>query len=185
MMTVRAARRDDLPVLWTMATLPNIGATADPSVPLPLPAATEAPEEFADVADPERHFVGAGGCFLVAEAAGHVAAMGGFRPQPDHPGRAGILRVRVHPALRRRGIGRALMAALEAEACALGYREAWLDTATNQPEAMAFYQSLGYRETGRETRPEWHWTLVYHLKELRPAHRVGRRPPASREADRE
>nr|WP_279571485.1 GNAT family N-acetyltransferase [Streptomyces sp. 8K308] len=151
-----------------MATLPNIGATADPSVPLPLPAASEAPERFVDIADPEHHFVRAGGCFLVAEVDGHVAAMGGFRPRPGRPDRVEILRVRVHPALRRRGIGRVLMGALEAEGRALGFREAWLDTATNQPEAMAFYKSLGYRETGRATRPEWHWTLVYFLKELRP-----------------
>ncbi|MDT0345465.1 GNAT family N-acetyltransferase [Streptomyces litchfieldiae] len=158
--------REDLPVLWAMATLPNIGATADSSVPLPLPGASEAPEPFADLADPWRHFEAVGGCFLVATVDGHVAAMGGFRPRCDRPGRIEILRVRVHPALRRRGLGQALMSALEAHARAKGFREAWLDTATNQPEAMAFYASLGYRETGRETRTEWHWTLVYYLKEL-------------------
>jgi hypothetical protein len=37
---------------------------------------------------------------------------------------------------------------------------AWLDTATNQPEAMAFYEGIGYAEVAREGRPEWHWTLV-------------------------
>jgi len=41
-----------------------------------------------------------------------------------------------------------------------------LDTATNQPEAMAFYEALGYRETGREDRPGWWWTLVYYEKAL-------------------
>jgi ribosomal protein S18 acetylase RimI-like enzyme len=60
------------------------------------------------------------------------------------------------------------MDALETRGAELGFREAWLDTATNQPEAMAFYEGLGYRETGRETRPGWTWTLVYYLKELRP-----------------
>jgi ribosomal protein S18 acetylase RimI-like enzyme len=74
--------------------------------------------------------------------------------------------VRVHPARRRRGIGRELMAALESRAAGRGFRESWLDTATNQPEAMAFDQSLGYTETGRETQTEWHWTLVYYLKQL-------------------
>jgi ribosomal protein S18 acetylase RimI-like enzyme len=166
MVTVRGVQREDLPVLWTMATLPNVGATADLSVPLPLPGASEAPDQFADLADPGQHFLAVGGGFLVATVGGHVAAMGGFRPQRDRPGRIEILRVRVHPALRRRGIGRALMGALEAEGQAMSFREAWLDTATNQPEAMAFYQSLGYREIGRERRPEWHWTLVYYLKGL-------------------
>jgi hypothetical protein len=41
-----------------------------------------------------------------------------------------------------------------------------LDTATNQPEAMAFYQGLGYREVGRERQPSWTWTLVYYAKNL-------------------
>jgi hypothetical protein len=48
----------------------------------------------------------------------------------------------------------------------LGYGEVFLDTATNMPEAMAFYAALGYREVGRETRPEWSWTLVYYVKAL-------------------
>lgn len=62
----------------------------------------------------------------------------------------------------------ALVAALECRAAARRFSETWLDTATNQPEAMAFYESLGYAEVGRESRPEWHWTLVYYLKRLAP-----------------
>ncbi len=168
MVTVRDIRPDDLPVVWTLAMLPNVGATADSSVPLPLPAAPRPPEAFADIADPERHFAAAGGCLLIAEVSGHIAAMGGFRPVAERPGRIEILRLRVHPALRRRGVGRALMDALEEQGADLGFREAWLDTATNQPEATACYEGLGYGETGRETRPEWSWTLVYYLKDLRP-----------------
>ena len=41
-----------------------------------------------------------------------------------------------------------------------------LDTATNQPEAVGFYNSLGYREVGRQTRAEWRWTLVCFSKLL-------------------
>lgn len=58
------------------------------------------------------------------------------------------------------------MKTLERDAKERGFAEAWLDTATNQPEAMAFYLSIGYDEIGRETRPEWHWTLVCYLKNL-------------------
>ena len=58
------------------------------------------------------------------------------------------------------------MAAVEAEAADRGFTEAWLDTATNMPEAMAFYEGLGYADVGREARPEWQWTLVYYLKNL-------------------
>ena len=92
--------------------------------------------------------------------------MGGFRPVAAVPGQAEILRLRVHPARRRQGLGRAVMGRLEADAVAMGYRQAWLDTATNQPEAMAFYAGIGYREVRRESRPEWEWTLVYYLKDI-------------------
>lgn len=165
MLTVRTAGPGDLPVLWAMAVLPNLGATADPSVPVPLPPASGPPAEFGDLSDPASAFTAAGGDFVVAEMNGHIVGMGGFRPA-DLPHRAQVLRVRVHPARRRRGVGRELMVDLESRAARRGFHETWLDTATNQPEAMAFYASLGYIEVGREHRPEWHWTLVYYLKRL-------------------
>ena len=102
----------------------------------------------------------------MAELDGHLVGMGGFRP--SGPQRAEVLRVRVHPATRRRGVGRALMAGLERRAGQLGIRRLHLDTARNQPEAMAFYRGLGYREVGRERRPGWSWTLVYFEKDLGP-----------------
>jgi GNAT superfamily N-acetyltransferase len=129
------------------------GSTADPSVPVPLHPAAEPPTNFPDLGDLGATFVAVGGDFLVAVSDGHVVGMGGFRPG-------------AHPATRRRGIGRALMAELERRAVRVGLRSAFLDTATNQPEAMAFYQGLGYREVGRERQPAWTWTLVYYLKDL-------------------
>ncbi|MEU8821689.1 GNAT family N-acetyltransferase [Actinoplanes sp. NPDC048796] len=162
--TVRRFRGGDARVLWALNALPNIGRTADPAVPVPLPPAAGPPAAFSDLADIEAGFLTVGGEFLVVELDGNLVGMGGYRP--DGEGGAEILRVRVHPALRRRGIGRALMGALERCAAGDGLRSARLDTATNQPEAMAFYQGLGYRETGREHRPEWTWTLVYYVKAL-------------------
>jgi GNAT superfamily N-acetyltransferase len=155
---------DDAPVLWTLSTLPNIGYTADPHMPLRLPPAAAAPPQFPDLADVDGAFTQAGGAFLVAEHDGHLVGMGGFRP--NAAGQAEVLRVRTHPAMRRSGIGRLLMTGLESLARDHGYTETFLDTATNQPEAVAFYQALGYREVGRETRPEWSWTLVYFTKPL-------------------
>jgi ribosomal protein S18 acetylase RimI-like enzyme len=163
-LTVRRFLDADVPVLWALNALPNIGETADPSVPVALPPAAAPPDGFADLADIEAGFVAAGGDFLVADLDGHVVGMGGFRPGPD--ARAEVLRVRVHPATRRRGIGRALMTELERRAARAGLRSASLDTATNQPEAMAFYLGLGYREVGRERQPDWTWTLVYYRKDL-------------------
>ncbi|MEU4243577.1 GNAT family N-acetyltransferase [Actinoplanes sp. NPDC026619] len=152
-------------MLWALNALPNIGETADPTVPIPLPPATEAPANFPDLADIEESFLAQHGEFLVAELNGHLIGMGGYRPNAHAV--AEVLRVRVHPATRRRGIGRALMTELEQRAARNGLTSMHLDTATNQPDAMAFYQSLGYRETTREHQPSWTWTLVYYAKSLR------------------
>jgi ribosomal protein S18 acetylase RimI-like enzyme len=162
--TVREFRERDAGVLWTLSVLPNIGFTAAPTVPLALPAADAAPSSFPDLSDVHVAFTQVGGLFLVAEHEGHLVGMGGFRPNAKS--QAEVLRVRTHPATRRCGVGRSLMAGLETQAREQGLAEMFLDTATNQPEAVAFYRSLGYEETGRETRPEWSWTLVYFIKPL-------------------
>lgn len=154
----------DVAVLWTLSALPNIGFTADPAMPLGLPAADCPPPGCPDLVDVHAAFTHVGGLFLVAEHDGHLVGMGGFRPNAN--GQAEVLRVRTHPAMRRRGIGQSLMSALEMRAREQGLTEMFLDTATNQPEAVAFYRSLGYHEAGRETRPEWSWTVIYYVKPL-------------------
>lgn len=164
--TIREFHPGDAPALWTLSTLPNVGHTADVTVPIELPAASAAPVQFADLADIPANFILLGGVFLVAEHHGHPVGMGGFRPNAR--GQAEVLRVRIHPALRRTGIGRALMEDLEIRAAGHGFHEMFLDTATNMPEAMAFYEALGYQEMGRETRSDWSWTLVYYTKQLAP-----------------
>jgi ribosomal protein S18 acetylase RimI-like enzyme len=45
---------------------------------------------------------------------------------------------------RRRGHAKALLAALEAEIVARGYRRVYLTTGDRQPEAEALYESAGY-----------------------------------------
>jgi len=164
MVTTRRLQHEELPSVWALSIVPHIGVTADPSAPVPLPGSDAPPTTFPDLADPDRFFVQAGGDFLVADFRGYVVGMGGFRP--NERGQAEVLRVRVHPALRRRGIGQALMRSLEERAAQLGFREAHLNTATNQPEAMAFYQSMGYQEIGREHQLSWTWTLVHYTKIL-------------------
>jgi N-acetylglutamate synthase-like GNAT family acetyltransferase len=161
---VRRFRRGDGPTLWTLNNLPNVGSTTDTSLPLALPRAALPPPEFPDLANIEESFIAAGGDFFVAEQNGHLVGMAGLRGNAK--GQAEVLRVRVHPAVRRFGIGRALMEAVEHRAAQLGYQETFLDTATNQPDAVAFYDALGYREVGRESRPDWRWTLVYFAKQL-------------------
>ncbi|MEV6522940.1 GNAT family N-acetyltransferase [Longispora sp. NPDC051575] len=158
MITVRRFRPADAPTVWALNNVPPLGATADDSVPLALPPESTPPVAFPDLGDIAGSFLE----FLVVETDGHLVGMGGLKPRSDT--HAEVLRVRVHPAVRRRGVGRALLAALEDRAAELGFRGMFLDTTTNQPEVVAFYRGLGYTEAGRSTFP--HWTLVYFTKEL-------------------
>ncbi len=161
---LRRFRPADNGYVWALSRIANIGHTADPSAPLPLPPLDEPPAEFPWLADIDGSFINVGGEFLVGHVDGDLAAIGGIRPTDDV--QAEIKYVRVHPAIRRRGTGRLLMRGLEEAAAELGFQQLHLDTASNQPEAVAFYRSLGYEEIGRETRPEWNWTLVYFRRRL-------------------
>ncbi|MDK2868430.1 MAG: hypothetical protein PWP51_2591 [Clostridiales bacterium] len=55
-----------------------------------------------------------------------------------------IKRVFVSPNMRRKGIAKMILTALEAAARAEGYQEAILETGTKQNEAIELYQHLGY-----------------------------------------
>ena len=61
---------------------------------------------------------------------------------------AEIKRMYVVPAARRRGVARALLAALEDAAHELGYTTVRLDTGPRQPHAQALYEASGYRPIG-------------------------------------
>jgi ribosomal protein S18 acetylase RimI-like enzyme len=52
----------------------------------------------------------------------------------------------VAPAVRGLGVGRRLLAELEARAAAAGARTARLETNRALPEAVQLYRSAGYRE---------------------------------------
>lgn len=66
---------------------------------------------------------------------------------PNQPHRAEVTKLLVHPDVRRKGIARALMAALEARAAALGRTLITLDTRTGDA-AEPLYASLGYVAVG-------------------------------------
>ena len=82
------------------------------------------------------------GCFLLAVVDGTPLGCGGFRPLDRR--RAEIKRMYVDPSIRGRGVGRHLLHALEERTAAYGYHEVWLETGTEQPEAIALYVSSGY-----------------------------------------
>jgi GNAT superfamily N-acetyltransferase len=82
------------------------------------------------------------GLFLVAMLDGTAVGCGGWRDLGD--GRIEIKRMFTAPAVRGRGIARALLAELERTAAAAGHSRVVLETGLAQPEAMALYPSAGY-----------------------------------------
>jgi len=68
---------------------------------------------------------------------------------------AELKRIWTDSAHRRRGYGKALLAALEAETAARGYRRLYLVTGNRQPEAEALYDATGYTRVQVEPIPSW------------------------------
>jgi GNAT superfamily N-acetyltransferase len=98
----------------------------------------------APTATPEEMGPPAGVTLVGFDDGGRPVAVGGVkRLEPEV---AEIKRMYVVPDVRRRGVARELLAALEDAARALGYRRARLDTGPRQPHAERFYRSAGYRE---------------------------------------
>ena len=83
-----------------------------------------------------------GGAYLVGFAGDDAVAGGGLRRLTDEV--AEIKRKYVRPQARSRGVGRALLAALEEAAVSLGYVAARLDTGPKQVHGLELYRSAGY-----------------------------------------
>ncbi len=83
------------------------------------------------------------GAFLVVTVDGAPAGCAGLR-RHDHDA-AELKRMYVRPEHRRRGVARWLLGAVEERARVLGYRRLLLETGAAQPEAIALYESCGYR----------------------------------------
>jgi GNAT superfamily N-acetyltransferase len=89
---------------------------------------------------------------FVAEVAGELAGLGGLHVLPlvEHDEVGCMLTAMVVAAKhRRRGVGRELVAAVEREARSRGCARLVLSSADRRADAHAFYESLGFRATGR------------------------------------
>jgi GNAT superfamily N-acetyltransferase len=87
------------------------------------------------------------GCFVVAflEAdGGDLVPVGCAGIRRHDEAIAELKRMYVADEARGRGIARAILERLEEEAVALGYSTMWLETGTEQPEAISLYESHGY-----------------------------------------
>jgi ribosomal protein S18 acetylase RimI-like enzyme len=131
-LTLRRYRPDDAPRVWQLHTiaLAAIGALA-PAGP-----------HDADLQAIESVYLETGGEFLIGELDGEPVAMGAVRALGD--GRGELKRMRVHPDHQGRGLGQAMLGALERRAGELGLRTLVLDTAVRQTAAIALYRKNGY-----------------------------------------
>jgi GNAT superfamily N-acetyltransferase len=82
---------------------------------------------------------------------GHARAFGGYAPGAPTLDAVEMVRLRVLPALQRRGYGAALVRALEQRAAEYGYRILRADTTELQAPALALYRKFGWTETRRES----------------------------------
>jgi ribosomal protein S18 acetylase RimI-like enzyme len=100
-------------------------------------------------------------CFLVAQCGARLVGFLEYDENGDEPE---LHRLYVHPDRKRRGIGSALLRALH-ERLPLDGRYRVTVSAENMP-ALRFYESHGFRETGRATQ-------LYPGVELPPQARPG------------
>ncbi|OBI41470.1 GNAT family N-acetyltransferase [Mycobacterium sp. E796] len=146
------------------ARLEFVAATHDD--PLARPLLAELAVEYAERygGTPDRHLawlpVPAGelappdGGLLIGVVGGVAVTGGAFRRFDADT--AELKRIWTDSAHRRRGYARALLAALEAETAARGYRRLYLITGNRQPEAEALYDATGYtRIAPAEPLPDW------------------------------
>jgi len=92
--------------------------------------------------DPEE-VAGGRGAFLVVYQEGTPVGCGALRLLD--PETAELKRMYVSPSMRGKGLGRRLVAALEAEAWALGVRRLVLETGVRQAAALALYRKTGFK----------------------------------------
>jgi GNAT superfamily N-acetyltransferase len=85
------------------------------------------------------------GAFLVGYEDGEPVAIGGLRPL-EEAGVCEIKRMYVVPHARSRGTGRALLAALENAARAIGYERVRLDAGPEQRVSKLLFAATGYVE---------------------------------------
>ena len=125
----RVAGTDPVAVELVAAMVDEVGKLYEPGLPM---GSSASPSELSPP----------GGGFVVLWDGGRAIAGGGLKRLGDDA--CEIKRMYVVPEARGRGLGRALLEALEALARDLGYDVARLDTGAEQPGAQRMYERAGY-----------------------------------------
>lgn len=124
-------------LVWVADQLPTLGVRIED------PAAL-VERHHAAFLDELPVLLGPRGRLVVAGLGGEVVGTGALKPV--HAGTAEIKRMYVRPQARGRGIARAILELLVADARALRYRTVRLETAPFMPVAQALYRSVGFRD---------------------------------------
>src|SRR4029077_988976 len=98
-------------------------------------------QRFGPTLKPE-HLEDGRGTFLVARDGGRAVGCGAIRVLD--PMSAEVKRMYVEPDVRGKGVGRAVMTALEAAARRLGVQRLVLETGVHQRAAIALYERAGF-----------------------------------------
>ena len=125
----RIAGSDALAQQLTAAMVAEMGELYEPGLPK---GSSASPSELSPP----------GGGFVVLCEDGRAVAGGGVKRLDERA--CEIKRMYVGPDARGRGLGRALLEALEELARDLGYAVARLDTGAKQPGAQRMYERAGY-----------------------------------------
>lgn len=88
---------------------------------------------------------------------------GGHPRDPLRPEEAHVRMLGVHPEVRRRGVGRALMDACVEEARRRGKRVLTLNTTEEMAVARAMYEAMGFRRLPDQVWPDGFRLLAYEL----------------------
>ena len=105
-----------------------------------------------DAVEVETYYWQTGGDFWVVEAHGDLVGTAGYYPTNRAPQAVEIRKMYLYPQARGQGLGRYLLATLEAAILAQGFQYIWLETASVLTEAVCLYEAQGYQPTtGIET----------------------------------
>lgn len=106
-----------------------------------------------DVLDIETYYTAIGGEFWVIERDRQLVGTAAYYPVSRTPGAVEIRKMYFLPTIRGYGLGRFLLAQLEAKIATQGFREIWIETASILKAAVQLYETSGYTmATGIETR---------------------------------
>jgi predicted N-acetyltransferase YhbS len=150
-LTLQEATPSDAQVIYevTKAAFEEYGAFLDP----PSGVSRESLESVQD-------FLRRGGATL---ALIDSTAVGAVRYEQRDDGSLYVGRLSVLPSHRRRGIGRALMVAVEERARRMGSERIILGVRLQLPQNRAFYESLGYRADGHGSHPGYNRATWLHM----------------------